>query len=91
MSLPRASSAVSPGRRCTEDERLMAAVLGQRKRGFVLELQVHSSALLHGVLHGVALHYCTWSCGQVGTRPGERAGSRRGDTESGYPRYTAVL
>ena len=41
MSMFRASSAVSPGRRCTEDERLMAAVLGQRKRGFVLELQVH--------------------------------------------------
>ena len=37
----RASSAVSAGRRCTEDERLMAAVLGHRKRGFFLELQVH--------------------------------------------------
>ena len=36
--MARAAALLSLSRRCTEDERLVAALLGTRKRGFLLDL-----------------------------------------------------
>ena len=40
MPLVRASAPLSPGRRSNDDEKAVAAVLGGRKRGFILDVQV---------------------------------------------------
>ena len=40
VPLVRASGPLVPGRRSNDDEKAVAAVLGGRKRGFILDVQV---------------------------------------------------
>jgi len=44
VPLVRASQAISPAKRCSEDEKMLAAVIGDRKRGFILDLVDRSLA-----------------------------------------------
>ena len=43
VPLVRASGPLVPGRRNNDDEKAVAAVLGGRKRGFILDVQVMNS------------------------------------------------
>jgi len=44
VPLVRASQAAMPGKRCSEDEKMLAAIIGGRKRGFILDLVDRSTA-----------------------------------------------
>ena len=44
VPLVRASGPLVPGRRNNDDEKAVAAVLGGRKRGFILDVQVMNSS-----------------------------------------------
>ena len=44
VPLVRASQAAVPGKRCSDDEKMLAAIIGGRKRGFILELMERSTA-----------------------------------------------
>ena len=46
VPLVRASGPLVPGRRNNDDEKAVAAVLGGRKRGFILDVQVMNSRVI---------------------------------------------